>query len=331
MKKALYLVHPGGLSQRVIEMIQGIEGLELTLKTDWEGMDEAGLAACVRDYDAVLVSRGPALPSAALAADPGRLTYVCYLHGSVRGNVGEPLVKSGVTVTNWGDHPALELAMSSVALLMACLNDLSVRIQAVRRGEGKGIKSVGGTVKDLRVGVYGCGFAGKECVRLLLGLGARVAVYDPYVEVLAEGARRAETLVELFGGAQAVLIHAPWTEETEKSVTGELLAMLPDQGVVVNTARGAIVDQEALFAELKSGRLRAGLDVLYPDMLPADHEARQWENLIWTCHCITGARAWPGDDSMNRRDEVVIENLKRFVKGEPLEFVIDEKRFAMMT
>jgi phosphoglycerate dehydrogenase-like enzyme len=110
--------------------------------------------------------------------------------------------------------------------------------------------------------------------------------------------------------------------------------MLPKYGIVVNTARGAIVDQEALFAELKSGRLRAGLDVLDPDTLPPDHEARRWENLIWTCHSIGGG-LWPTDGAppaeLAPHQEICLDNLRRFLRGEPLRFVMDEVRYARST
>jgi phosphoglycerate dehydrogenase-like enzyme len=141
---------------------------------------------------------------------------------------------------------------------------------------------------------------------------------------------RVQSLDELFQHAQAIVILAGLTEETTSSVTAARLSMLPDQGVIVNMARGAIIDQGALFAELKSGRLRAGLDVLWPDSLPEDHEARQWENLIWTCHHFAGTN-WPGDDTPSRRDEVVLENMHAFVEGKPLNYVIDEARYRLMT
>lgn len=87
---------------------------------------------------------------------------------------------------------------------------------------------------------------------------------------------------------------------------------------------------DALFAELKFGRLRAGLDVLSPDSLPEDHEARTWENLIWTCHHFA-YKNWPGDDTPSRRDEVVLENLRAYAEGKPLNYVIDETRYSLMT
>ena len=161
-------------------------------------------------------------------------------------------------------------------------------------------------------------------------LHADIRIHDPYAGDVPEDCTRVASLEELFDGAQAIVIHAGLTKETTASVTAELLACLPDQGVVVNTARGAIIDQDALFAELKSGRLRAGLDVLWPDNLPEDHEARTWENLIWTCHRFLGG-GWPGDDTLGRRDTNLLDNLHAIMEGRPLRFVIDEQRYNLMT
>ena len=117
-------------------------------------------------------------------------------------------------------------------------------------------------------------------------------------------------------------------------MTRALLARLPRHGVVINTARGDVIDQVALFDELRSGRLRAGLDVLAePEQLPADHPARQWPNLAWTCHAI--ARDWPTDGAPPTRlqamHEVCLDNLGRFSRGEPLRFVMDRTRFLRST
>jgi phosphoglycerate dehydrogenase-like enzyme len=110
------------------------------------------------------------------------------------------------------------------------------------------------------------------------------------------------------------------------------MAKLPDQGIIINTARGAIIDQVALFDELKSGRLRAGLDVLWPDNLPENHEARQWENLIWTCHQFSSI-AWPSEGIAGELGhyQIHLENIKAFSEGKPLQFVIDEIRYLRMT
>lgn len=329
MLKAIHLAPQQVLPDRLLEEIRAIPGLELDIEYDCEPMSPEDLAELIRGYDILLLSRNPILP-AELADDPGRLKYICYLHGSIRRAIGPEIVQSPIVVTNWGDHPAKELADGSLVLLLASLKDLHKRIMAVRRGGGRGIQSVGGTVQGLRIGVYGYGFAGKAFVELIRPLGADIRIFDPYARDFPDDCRRVESLDELFDGAQAIAIFAGLTDETTGSVNAERLAMLPDQGVVINMARGAIIDQDALFAELKAGRLRAGLDVLSPDSLPEDHEARQWENLIWTCHRFHSVN-WPGDDAFTRRDEVVLENLRAYVEGRPLNYVIDEQRYALMT
>ena len=313
----------------MIGEIHRIPGLDLEVDDDWEGRTPEELADRIRGFEVLLLSRAPALPGS-LAGEPGRLRYICFLHGAVGGALGRSVIQSPIVVTNWGDSPARELAMGSLVLLQACLLDLHRRILTVRRGGEAKFDSVGGTVKGLRVGVYGYGFAGREFVRLLRPLEADIRIYDPYASDVPADCGRVDSLEALFDGAQAVVVHAGLTPETEKSITAGLLARLPDQGILVNTARGAIFDQDALFAELKSGRLRAGLDVLDPDHLPEDHEARQWENLIWTCHHFRGS-GWPGEEALNRRDEIVLENLRAFVDGRPLNYVIDEARFDLMT
>ena len=109
--------------------------------------------------------------------------------------------------------------------------------------------------------------------------------------------------------------------------------MLPDNGVIINTSRGEIIDQEALFDELRSGRLRAGLDVLdNNDSLPHDHEARHWPNLILSCHDIANSQ-WPVKDSseLSGHEQIALANLKRFLNGEPLEFIVDEHRYQLST
>ncbi|MCC5843538.1 MAG: hypothetical protein JJU05_04730 [Verrucomicrobia bacterium] len=330
--RALYLRHPGGFNPLALEKVRSVPGIELTEETAWESMDPEQLADRIRAFDILLLSRAPGL-SDSLAEEPGNLKWICYLHGGIKNKIGLPVIRSSIQVTNWGDHPAVELAEGSLVLLMCCLKDVHHRILHVRRNGSRQerIRSVGGTTNGLRVGVYGYGYAGKAFVRLLQPLGTQIRVYDPYAAELPEGCARAESLEALFDGIQAVVVHAALTPETEKSITAELLAKLPDHGIVVNTARGAIIDQDALFAELKAGRLRAGLDVLSPDHLPEDHEARTWDNLIYGGHCFGQMEPWPGEDPLTRRDVNVLENLRAFMENRPLKDLIDERKYALMT
>jgi phosphoglycerate dehydrogenase-like enzyme len=305
--------------------------MDLRLVSDWKSFRPEQLAAMIREHDILIASRAPVVPEE-LATDPGRLKYICYLHGTMRKVIGLAIIRSSIVITNWGDSAGRPLAEGSLALLLAVFRDLPRRILAVRAGAGRGICSMGSAVSRLNVGVYGYGFAGREFVKLLRPFGSTVRVFDPYVENIPDDCIRVTSLDELFASSQAIVIHAGLTDQTRESVSSELLAKLPDQGIVINTARGAIIDQDALFNELRAGRLRAGLDVLWPDDLPADHEARQWQNLIWTCHEF-GGRPWPDEQNADIRGHfrIHLDNIRAFVQGEPLQFVVDETRYSRMT
>jgi phosphoglycerate dehydrogenase-like enzyme len=298
---------------------------------------ETEVLRLVREHDIVVSSPAPPLP-AAWVQDPGRLRYVCCLHGGVRGIVSRAHLDAGLLVTNWGDSPGHGLAFLSVTLLLAVLRELPTQMLHVRQGGWRLDASYaeapriwGGTAEGLRVGVYGMGFAGRCFVPMAQGMGLTLSGYDPYVPPTAwpEGVRRAASLADLFAGIQALVVCAALTDETRNSVTGERLARLPDGGIVINTARGAIIEQDALFAELLTGRLRAGLDVLEPDCLPPEHPVRRLPNCILTCH--VGPQNRFNAPAFGRNERYALENIRRFVAAEPLQWLVDVVRFDRMT
>lgn len=296
---------------------------------------EDELLARLRQADVLLGSwSGLRIPDA-LASDPGRVRYLCCVTGGVRGFVTLAHIDAGLPVTNWGDTPAHAVAEGAVCLLLAALKGLHAQIVAVRSGaEADYPHRGGGTLRGLNIGLYGFGAIGRKFAEFLRPFGCVMRVYDPFVTEFPDYVVPVAGLEELFRASEAVAIHAGLTAATRGTVTGPLLALLPRHGILINTARGDIVDQEALFRELESGRLRAGLDVLAePERLPAEHPARQWRNLIWTCYDIE--REWPSDGQpparLHLRHEVCLENLRRFRDGQPLRFVMDRRRFELST
>ena len=292
----------------------------------------------IRQYPVLLTGWNSAAVPRELAANPGSLRYICNVTGEMRGWVPLEIIESGIPVTNWGDAVANSIAEGAVALLLATLKDLHFQIETIRRGGGMADPSAtGGTIEELDLGLYGCGAIGRRFIELIRPFGAIIRIFDPYMGEPPNGCSAAGSLDELFSRSQAIVILAGLTDETRHSVTAGLLARLPRHGVVINVARGGIVDQAALFAELRSGRLRAGLDVLEPDILPADHEARQWENCILTAHGIH--RAWPSDGQPAAKPSpmykamyrVCLDNLKRFQAGQPVRFTMDRVRYLRST
>lgn len=308
---------------------------ELKIVEHGSDMSDEEVLALMREADVLLTMWGARQVPPALANEPGKVRYVLNLTGTCRAYIPIEIIRSPIPVTNWGDAPAFVVAEGAMSLLMAVLKDIRPRAEKLAKGEWGGPKKLGlpfGTLRTLRIGFYGCGAIGRRFFDMLAPFRPEVAVYDPYASELPDGAERIDSLEGLFQWSEAVVIWAGLTDETTNSVTAELLAKLPDHGIIINAARGGIIDQDALFAELKSGRLRAGLDVLTNgDVVPADHESRQWPNLIMSCHSITAAD-WPErPPRLSDADKISLSNLRRFIDDRPLRFVMDEKRYLLST
>lgn len=314
---------------------QALEELgPLTIVENAGAMTDQERAALARQHDIGLAGWNAAMFPALLAADPGRLRYICNITGELRRFVPIELVEAGIAVTNWGDYPAEGVAEGALTLLLAVLKDLHDQILHVRGGGWKMDMHVhGGSLEDITLGVYGCGVIGRRFIEMVAPFRCRILVFDPYAAELPPRCERAQTLDQLFSESRAVVIHAALNDQTRKSVTAAHLARLPRGGVVINTARGGIIDQDALFAELQSGRLRAGLDVLEPDELAADHPARMWPNLILTAHRVD--HGWPDYNepptTVNKMQRICLDNVRRFLAREPMRFAFDRERYLRST
>lgn len=290
--------------------------------------DEA--AALYRDHDVAIVGWTERRIPESLATNPGALRYVCSYSGTIRHTVPRAIVESAIVVSNWGDLPAAGVAEGAMTLLLASAHLLPLALRAQRAGDWGFDGTLCAGLEDLAVGVYGCGVVGTRFIDLLRPFGARVRVFDPYAAELPEGVERASSLDELCAWSEALVIHAGLSEETERSVGAAQLAFLRDSAIVVNTARGGIIDQDALVAELVAGRLRAGLDVLEPDSLAPDHPIRELDNVILTFHQTSGGD-WPPRPGLKKMQVRVIEQLERFGRGETPRWTFDLPRYDRST
>jgi len=266
-----------------------------------------------------------------LAQAPGNVRYIVNVGGTCKATVPIEIIRAGIPVTNWGDTPARAVAEGAMSLLLAVLKDLRPRIEKLAQGKSANLRQNGltaGTLYGTRVGLYGCGAIGNQFVKMLEPFEPDLYVFDPYATDLPHACQTVESLDALFQTSEIVGIWAGWSHETEASVNAERLAMLPDHAIIINAARGEIIDQDALFAELQSGRLRAGLDVLERDnYFPDGYDAHKWPNLILTTHNIN-VSSWPKrPPHLTYGDKVVLDNIKRFQAGQPLRFVMDETRY----
>jgi phosphoglycerate dehydrogenase-like enzyme len=166
-----------------------------------------------------------------------------------------------------------------------------------------------------RVLVVGAGDIGRTIGRMLAGFDVDLT----YVARTArDGVRSTAELPELLPHADVVILIVPVTPETTGMVDAAFLAAMPDGALLVNAARGVVVDTDALLAELSAGRLRAALDVTEPEPLPEGHPLWSAPGLLLTPH-VGGAVP----DTNSRAAAAVTEQLARVLAGEPLVNVVD--------
>jgi phosphoglycerate dehydrogenase-like enzyme len=236
---------------------------------DWEVVDlrdwrqrQDELAARCRSVEVLLTGKHSPLLPEELADDPGGLRYICHTRGVVKAYFPRRLLERGLLLTNWGDGAAT-IADLALTLLLAQLHQVHLRDQLTRGGRtALRWQSYGTGFVGLRIGVYGCGAIGGRFATLCRALGMTVTAFDPWAAALPDGVARAASLDELFAASHAISIHAGLGPSTQASVGATQLAQLCDGGILINTARGGIIDEAALAAEARSGRLLVACDVL---------------------------------------------------------------------
>jgi glyoxylate reductase len=225
----------------------------------------------------------------------------------------EELRRRGIAVANTPGVLSAATADLTFALILAVRRRVVEGDARVRRGEWRGSWADGFLAEELTgstLGIIGLGRIGQAVARRAQGFELRVlyAQRTPAETDLGEF----RELDELLAESDLVTIHAPLTPETRGLLDARRLALLRDGAAVVNTARGEIVDESALAAELVSGRLRAGLDVFtHEPHVP--EELLELPNVVLTPHLGSATRQTR--EAMTR---LVVDNVLAFERGEPL-------------
>ncbi|RCS60091.1 hydroxyacid dehydrogenase [Microbacterium sp. JB110] len=224
-----------------------------------------------------------------------RLRLAVHSAGSVRNLFPVDALGGSLRLAQGGaDAMALAVAEMSVAFAMAHLRNVvwhDRRFQASRDWAEGGKGVVGQSIAAQRIGIVSLSRVGRHFARLVRGLGATtIRAFDPYAS--ADDARElgAEPvgLDELCASSDVLSVHAPSTPETEGMLGAAQFALLPDNAVVINTARAQVADEAALLAEVQSGRLRVALDVFSDEPLPSDSPFFGLEGAILTPHVAGG-------------------------------------------
>lgn len=243
----------------------------------------------------------------------------------------EPAVLDCVTVANTPEAMALPVAEMALAAVLSLVRRLPEHSRAMRRGlsPSAGVATQGETLAGRRVGLIGFGRIGRAFARLVAPFGAELSVYDPFCAssaLRACGARRSD-LDPLLRESTVVVLAAALTDDTRDLLDRRRLALLPDDAVLVNVARGGLVDLPALVAELRSRRIRAALDVTDPlEPLPRDHVLRRLPNVLLTPHVAAG-----GVEIRRAMGCAAVEAIERFFGGRSVPHTVKRSQLARMT
>jgi len=284
MKKLIYL-GPGDVFAR----LQAPEGFELVHVTTAEGLNDA-ITGCYGILDASMKFR---ITDAMVREAPALRVISTATTGSDHIDRGELGRRNVPVMTLKDDREFLRnvtpAAEHSWALLMACARRIPAALQHVREGNWNREMFPGLMLKGKQIGIIGCGRIGSWMGRYATAFGMRVVGYDPYLATLPPEIH-ATGLDDLLATSDFITLHIHLTEENKNFLSAERFRQIKQGAVIINTSRGAVLDERALLEGLVAGRIQAaGLDVLATEPEIGTNilvgYAREHDNLIITPHC----------------------------------------------
>ncbi|GGV22224.1 2-hydroxyacid dehydrogenase [Streptomyces spectabilis] len=276
------------------ELIAALQGAEVCV-TQLAPLTERVLAACP-DLKLVCVSRG----------------------GPVNANL-DAATRHGVAVCYAPGRNAVATAEHTVTLLLAAARGVGDTHADLRRGVWRGdyydYDTCGIEIEGATVGLVGYGAIGSRVARIIAAMGAHVLVHDPYVDAESlRGVAEPVGLDELLSRSRIVSLHARVTEETTGMIGAAQLARMPRGSVLVNCARGALLDYDAVCDALDSGGLAgAGFDVYPEEPVPADSRLLRTPGIVMTPHIAGGSQ-----EVAHKAARIVAAEVGRYLRGEPL-------------
>lgn len=223
-----------------------------------------------------------------------------------------PFLPDGVRLYRGGGIHDASTAELAVTLMLAALRRIPTFVLAKERQEWA--HGTYDALADKRVVIVGYGGVGQAVERRLAAF--EVAI-DRVARTARDGVNPLVDLPELLPGADVVVLTLPLNGETRGLVDREFLARMRDGGLLVNVARGGVVDTDALVAELAAGRLRAALDVTDPEPLPPGHPLWTVPNLVLSPHVGGNTTAF-----LPRAHRLIVAQVARYLAGEPLAYEV---------
>ncbi|PNE35882.1 hydroxyacid dehydrogenase [Streptomyces noursei] len=322
MRPALLLAMGPGIAERLFGEPQRVR-LERLARTDCRlvahelAAPGPAVAAALAGAEVLLTCWGaPPLTAEVLTAAP-RLRAVVHAAGSVKQLVTDACWDRGVAVSSAAAvnaQPVAEYTLAAILFANKRVLHAAHRYRALRAphdwlGELDGAGNHGRTV-----GIVGASRIGRRVLALLRPFDLRVLLHDPYVDEEEAGRLGVEpvALAELCARSDVVSVHAPEVAATRHLIGARELALMPDGATLINTSRGSLVDEAALVAELRSGRISAVLDVTEPELPLAGSPLYDLPNVLLTPH-VAGSMG----TELRRMADHALDEVERYARGLP--------------
>ncbi|MDL2293766.1 hydroxyacid dehydrogenase [Ruminococcaceae bacterium OttesenSCG-928-D13] len=271
------------------------------------------LAAALEGIEVCITGWGTPFFTPEILGGASALRLIAHTGGTVAPVVSAAVFEKGIRVLSANPIFAQSVAEGTLAYMLSGLRQIPQYARRMRMGGWREENDSSQGLFGKTVGLVGFGAIPRYLVRLLEPFGVRPLAWDKYVpkaEIQAHGARSAQP-EEIFAQADIISIHLPATPETHGMIGKKLLDSIRPGALLVNTARGAVVDERALETTLREKRFWAVLDVFEREPLPKDSPLRRMENVTLIPHM-----GGPTLDQRPRAAEYIVDLVDRFLGGD---------------
>lgn len=315
MQKALAHAIPSGLLFHAASTAFPLEPVGDIGEVHEASGSEEQMIKALRSISLCMAHHAPFTRKVLEAADALKLIVICR-GGPVNVNL-EAATERGIVVAYAPGRNAAATAEHTVAMMLAALRGIPAADAAMRKGEWKGdytYQSAPFELENATVGLVGYGAIGQIVARILRSFGAKVLAYDPYASLGAAENVEQVGLEELLERSMIVSLHARETSDSRGMIGKAELERMPKGAILVNCARGGLLDYDALYAVLASGHLRAAAaDVFAQEPLQADSPLLRLPNFIATPHIAGGTR-----QAAEKAATIAAAEVARFLRGATL-------------
>jgi len=305
-----------GMKNRILgtEETARLRRLSTVQFEEFDALDTAAVKKLIRETDGIITGWGTPLLTGEILSGAPKLKIIAHAAGSVKPVCSEAVWERNIRVTSAAASIGIGVAEYALGLLITGLKRVHP-FAAVTRGGGWASSGELRRVREFyktTIGVVGAGFVGRRMIKLLRNFDVTILLFDPFVsrgEAKKLGVEKV-SLNLLLKRSDAVTLHAPSLPSTRHMMNEESLSLMKENAVLVNTARGALIDEKALVKVLRAGKIFTLLDVTDPEPPAKDSPLRTLKNVVLTPH-IAGAVA----DNCFRQGAYAVTELERFFSG----------------